>query len=130
MESGVAPGFAALDERSTEVLKRRVLAEVLVEAERTGDPILDDFRAISVRMGDGGKLMQMLGRMTSHAAALQAFRSRGEISPRLRRFLDVPADVDGAMAAPSADTSFPVDDVRPIATPNHPGSPNQRVPHP
>src|SRR3546814_19282821 len=75
-ESGVAPGFAALDERSTEVLKRRVLAEVLVEAERSGDPILDDFRAISVRMGDGGKLMQMLGRMTSHAAALQADRKR------------------------------------------------------
>src|SRR3546814_6370009 len=70
MESGVAPGFAALDERSTEVLKRRVLAEVLVEAERTGDPILDDFRAISVRMGDGGKLMQM--RSEEHTSELQS----------------------------------------------------------
>ncbi|API60742.1 double-strand break repair helicase AddA [Tardibacter chloracetimidivorans] len=118
MESGVAPGFAALDERSTEVLKRRVLAEVLVEAERTGDPILDDFRAISVRMGDGGKLMQMLGRMTNHAAALQAFRSREEITPRLRRFLDVPEDVDGAMAAACADSSFPVEIVRRIAAAN------------
>src|SRR3546814_20401443 len=112
MESGVAPGFAALDERSTEVLKRRVLAEVLVEAERTGDPILDDFRAISVRMGDGGKLMQMLGRMTSHAAALQAFRSRGELAPRLRRFLDVPGEFAGAMPAPCADSRFPVENDR------------------
>src|SRR3546814_19218754 len=102
MESGVAPGFAALDERSTEVLKRRVLAEVLVEAERTGDPILDDFRAISVRMGDGGKLMQMLGRMTNHAAALQAVRSRGEIAPRLRRSLDATVDCDRALAAACA----------------------------
>src|SRR3546814_17151554 len=99
MESGVAPGFAALDERSTEVLKRRVLAEALVEAERTGDPILDDSREISVRMGDCGKMMQMLGRMTSHAAVLQAFRSSGEIAPRPRRFLHGPEDVDGAMAA-------------------------------
>src|SRR3546814_6227166 len=69
-------------------------------------------------MGDGGKLMQMLGRMTSHAAALQAFRSRGEIAPRLRRFLDVPEDVDGAMAAACADSSFPVEIVRRIAAAN------------
>src|SRR3546814_1508315 len=37
MESGVAPGFAALDERSTEVLKRRVLAEVLRSEEHTSE---------------------------------------------------------------------------------------------
>src|SRR3546814_19173794 len=99
MESGVAPGFAALDERSTEVLKGRVLAEVLVEAERTGDPILDDFRAISVRMGRSGRLRQMTGRLTRHAAALQAFRSRGAIAPRLRRLLAVTGDGDAPLPA-------------------------------
>src|SRR3546814_20666609 len=80
-------------------------------------------------MGDGGKLMQMLGRMTSHAAALQAFRSRGEIAPRLRRFLDVPKDVYGAMAAACADSSFPVEIVRRIAAANAAGAQKKGLTH-
>ena len=114
VESGVAPGFTALDERSTEGLKRRVLAEVLVEAERTGDPILEDFRAIAVRGGDG-RLMQMLGRMTNHASAFETFRSRGEIDPRLRHMLDVPSDMDAALARRCSDAVFDVAGLRAFA---------------
>lgn len=118
MEGGVAPGFSALDERSTEVLKRKVLAEVLVEAERTGDPILVDFQTISVRQGDGGKLMQMLGRMVNHAEAFRSIRSRGEIAPRLRHLLDVPEDVEAAIVAGCADDRFNLETVRRIAAAN------------
>lgn len=117
VESGVAPGFAALDERSTEGLKRRVLADVLIEAERNGDPIVEDFRTISLKSGDG-RLMQMLGRMTDHAAAFEAFRSREEIGPRLRHLLDVPEDVEAALAERCADDRFDVALLRQIAAAN------------
>ncbi len=116
MESGIAPGFAALDERSTDVLKRKVLAEVLVEAERTSDPVLDDFRTISVRVGDGGRLMQMLGRMIGHAEAFAQVRSRQEIAPKLRHLLDVPQNVQAAIAAACADDVFDIAGLRQFAS--------------
>src|SRR3546814_18781281 len=55
MESGVAPGFAALDDRSPEGLKRRGLAAVLVAGVRHGAPILGDFRVVTRPMGAGDK---------------------------------------------------------------------------
>src|SRR3546814_20236430 len=50
--------------------------------------------------------MQMLGRMIGHAEAFRTFRSREEIAPRLKRFLEAPEDVEAAIAAACGDDAF------------------------
>ena len=118
IEGGVAPGFTALDDRSAEVVKRRVLAQTLVTAERVGDPILDDFQALAVRHGDGGRLTQMMSAMMTQGDAFAIFRSRDEIAARLRHLLDVPLDVAGALAEACDDANFDCETLRRLAAAN------------
>jgi ATP-dependent helicase/nuclease subunit A len=98
VEAGVTPGFTTLDERSTAVLRDRVLADGVVTAERDGDAgLIADLEALGVRMGEGGAT-ELIGRMMADGAMLDAFTSRESIAPRLKRFLGVPAEgVDAAL---------------------------------
>lgn len=115
LESGVTPGFEALDERSTQVMRRRIITQVLVTAERSGDPILQDFQAISVRQGDGSGLTDMIDRMTAHADAFATIRSREEIEPKLRALFDLPLDTDTAMMNACRDDVFDIVGLREFA---------------
>ncbi len=99
VEAGVTPGFTTLDERSTAALRDRVLADAVVAAERDGDAgLIADLEALGVRMGEGGAT-DLIGRLMADGAVLDAFTSRESIAPRLKRFLDVPAEgVEEALA--------------------------------
>ena len=119
VEAGVAPGFTALDDRSRAVVVNQVLAEVLVEAERNRDPVLGDFAAMSVRLGDGGvvsKIMQLVGH---GAAILDRFPIRDSIAPVVRSWLELPSgDIEAAIAEACSDDRFDLETVRRIAAAN------------
>ena len=98
VEANLPPGFRALDERDTVRLKGRALNEMIVEAQERGDhALLDDLAELAVASGEN-RVMQALGTMQGHAAALQTFGSTAAVEPAVRRWLKL-ADGDTAEAS-------------------------------
>ena len=72
-EAGLAPGFRPLDGREEQLLARATLAEMLVAAEREGDPaLIRDLQALSLRLGEGGAeaFLKACARVPAAMAAL------------------------------------------------------------
>lgn len=96
-EAGLAPGFQPLDARGEGELARRVLGELLENAERNGDqPLIRDVQALSERLGEA-EAERMLHATARAPDAMAALGSREGIEAKVRRHLDVPAE--GAAAA-------------------------------
>lgn len=98
-EAGLAPGTRVLDDRSSELLARAVLTDMVEEAERTNDvPILDGLTRFTTRK-DPGALHKWLMRA---AGAQELWKGPGSWQPpmaaRVRQLLDMPADADEAWA--------------------------------
>ncbi len=92
LEAGVAPGFAALDERSGVELRTRVLAEALSEARETGDEgFIADVADLAVRHGEQ-RLSELVGDLLRYRAGLGAIGDARGIEPMLRRRLGLPTD--------------------------------------
>lgn len=118
VEAGVSPGFVTLDERSDRVLRQRVLAEAVTDAEAEGDAqFLADLETLGVRMGEGGAL-GLIGRLMARGGQLDVFSSREAILPRLKRFLDVPADGPVEQVLAEACATFDCRDIEVIAAAN------------
>ncbi len=105
VESGVAPGFATLDDRGGMALRRRLLTEAIEAAAADGDvDFLDDLAEISISGGEQ-RMATVASRLMAHGEALAALPLAG-IEPMLRRGLGLPTDGDGAAALAAAVAAF------------------------
>ncbi|GGE77077.1 double-strand break repair helicase AddA [Sphingomonas prati] len=109
-EAGLTPGFRPIEGREEGALARRVLAEMLVAAEREGDlGLIRDVQTLSRRLGEGAAEAYLM-ECTRAPDALAELGARSGIEARLRAALDVPVgDVEEAIAAACADDQFDVD---------------------
>ncbi|WP_426168097.1 double-strand break repair helicase AddA [Sandarakinorhabdus sp. DWP1-3-1] len=97
VESGVAPGFATLDDRGGMALRRRLLAEAIEAAARDGDDaFLADLAEISIAGGEQ-RMGAVAARLMGHGEALAGLATPG-MEPMLRRGFGLPTDGDGAAA--------------------------------
>jgi ATP-dependent helicase/nuclease subunit A len=95
VEAGVAPGFATLDDRAGQGLRRDVLRHAIEAATADGDTaFLDDVAVLALNGGEAG-LMRMLGHIGRHAEALAGL-ARVSLEPMLRRGFGLPSDLDAA----------------------------------
>lgn len=98
IEAGLSPGFRPLEGREEAAMARATLAEMLVEAERTGDlGLIDDAQRLSTQLGEVGALAY-LGECARDADAMEALGPRQAIEAAVRRALDVPlGDVEASI---------------------------------
>jgi ATP-dependent helicase/nuclease subunit A len=92
VEAGIAPGFAALDERSTVTLHARVLAEQIEAASDEGDTgFIDDIGQMSIASGES-RLAQIAAILIGYGEAIAALGAPAGFGAKMRRALGVPAD--------------------------------------
>ena len=118
-EAGLTPGFRPIEGREEAALARRVLADMLVDAERGGDlALIRDVQALSRRLGEG-RAEAYLIECARAPDALAELGPRGGIEARLRRALGVPlGDVEDVIAAACADDAFDIDGLAALAEAN------------
>ena len=87
VEAGIAPGFAALDDRSAMALRGQVLAEVVEAA--TDPQFLDDVGAMSIASGET-RLAQIAATLIAHYPAIAALGAEAGFEPKLRRVFGLP----------------------------------------
>nr|WP_310524584.1 double-strand break repair helicase AddA [Polymorphobacter sp.] len=105
VESGVAPGFATLDDRGGLALRRRLLTEAIERAGAEGDEaFLADLGDISIASGEM-RLAEVAAKLTSHGEALAGLPMAG-IEPMLRRGFGLPTDGDAAATLAAHVRSF------------------------
>lgn len=115
VESGVAPGFATLDDRGGMGLRRRLLAEAIEDAAESGDQdFLDDLAEISIAGGEQ-RLATVAARLMGHGEALAALPLAG-IEPMLRRGFGLPTDGDGVAALARQVTNFDIAGIARLAS--------------
>lgn len=118
-EAGLAPGTRVLDDRSRELLAREVLADMVEEAEQSGDArIIDGLTEFTTRK-DPGALHAWLMRA---AGAQELWEGPGSwqspMDARVRQMLGIPADADAAWAEePLHPDIFPDDHVMAMVPP-------------
>ena len=104
LEAGIAPGFAALDDRSALTLRGRVLAESIEAAALAGDTgFAHDLAAISIASGEL-RLAQIAATLVRFYEAISSLGAPIGYEAQLRRKFGLPtdgssADVLGAMIA-------------------------------
>ena len=113
-EAGLTPGTRAMEDRDRELLAHEVLAQMLLDAEATGDAaVLDTLAALSLRMGADG-VQSWLMRC---ADAREAWMGKGAwvppLRPRVNRLLGLAADAsEEAITTLCADNMFDVRSLR------------------
>ncbi|WP_129586162.1 double-strand break repair helicase AddA [Sphingomonas montana] len=118
-EAGLTPGFRPIEGREEAALARRVLAEMLVAAEREGDlPLIRDVQALSRRLGEGAAEAYLI-ECARAPVALEELGPRPGIEARLRAALGVPiGDVEAVIAEACADDMFDIDALMEISEAN------------
>ena len=118
-EADIAPGFQPIEGRAEQELVRRTLADLLADAEATGDRQLTvDVQCLSRRLGEGGAV-DYLRACASRHEALAALGTRAEIEPLVQRILDLPeGSVEDYLAIHCGDDRFDCDLLRAIAHAN------------
>ena len=117
METGIAPGFAPIEDRDKLLLARQTLADMLVEAETQGDrKLAENLEELSLRMGaeDSEKFLLRC------AAAPEAMDMlKGDIRPWINSALGLRRDADeGELAALCADDMLDMAGLRAVASAN------------
>lgn len=88
VEAGIAPGFAALDDRSALALRGQVLAEV-IDAAADDAGFIADVGAMSIASGET-RLAQIAGTLIAHYPAIAALGRPAGFEPKLRRAFGLP----------------------------------------
>jgi len=108
-EANLSPGFTPLDARGEQMLARQTLAEILVQAERSGDlGFIADLQTLSLRLGEGGAEGFLL-----HCArfpdAMEELGARQAIEPQLRAAFGLGlGDIEDVIAAECGDDRFDI----------------------
>jgi ATP-dependent helicase/nuclease subunit A len=90
-EAGITPGFRPIEGRAEQELARRTLADLIAEAEATGDTgLVGDVQALSMRLGEDGAV-SYLADCARRAEAFAPLGPRDEIEPKLRELVGLPA---------------------------------------
>jgi ATP-dependent helicase/nuclease subunit A len=118
-EAEIVPGFQPIEGRAEQELVRRTLADLLADAEASGnDGLMRDVQCLSRRLGEGGAV-DYLRACASRAEALAAFGDPDTIEPRLREVLRLPeGSAETYLADHCADDRFDCDLMRAIAEAN------------
>jgi ATP-dependent helicase/nuclease subunit A len=118
-EAGLTPGFRPLEGREERKLARDVMAEMLVQAEATGDlGLIADVQALSFRLGEGGA-EAFLNVCARAPEAMAALGPREGIEARLRHAFGLPlGDIEAAITDACRDEAFDIDTLRRIADAN------------
>jgi len=118
-EAGIAPGFQPVEGRAEQELVRRTLAELLAEAEASGNEgLIGDVQCLSLRLGEG-PAVDYLTLCARRHEALAALGPAESIEPALREMLGVPeGSVEELLAQNCADDRFDCDLLRAIAEAN------------
>jgi len=118
-EAGIAPGFQPIEGRAEQELVRRTLADLMADAEASGDAMLiRDVQSLSRRLGEGGAV-EYLQACARRAAALEALGPREGIEAQVRRLMDLPEEsVEDYIAHRCGDDGFDCDLLRAVADVN------------
>jgi ATP-dependent helicase/nuclease subunit A len=117
-EAGIVPGFQPIEGRAEQELVRRTLADLMADAEKTGDDgLICDVQCLSRRLGEGGAV-EYLQACARRPEALAALGHRDSIEDQVRRLLDLPHSVENYLAAQCADDGFDCDLLRAVADAN------------
>src|SRR5689334_4839515 len=118
-EAGIAPGFKPLEGRAEQELGRTTLANLLADAEASGDDrLLRDVRTLSLRLGEGGAVDYLM-RCARSQGALAALGPAEGIEEQVRALLNLPDDsVEDYVAHHCGDDRFDCDLLRAVADAN------------
>jgi ATP-dependent helicase/nuclease subunit A len=118
-EAGVMPGFQPLEGRAEQELARATLANLLADAEETGNAALTaDVQCLSMRLGEQDAIAYL--RQCARAGeALAAFGAPEAIESKLRAAMNLPEGaIDEFLADHCADDRFDCDLLRAIVAAN------------
>ena len=90
-EAGIVPGFQPIEGRAEQELVRRTLAELLTDAESSGDPLIGDVQCLSRRLGEG-RAVEYLQACARKPEAMAALGARDAIEPAIRQLMNLPAE--------------------------------------
>lgn len=91
LEAGLVPGFVALDERDSAVLRKRALTEAIVGARAAGQQwFLDDLGELALIGGERG-LESITATLLRHGGTLERFTTPDALPAVVERVLGVPA---------------------------------------
>lgn len=113
-EAGLAPGMRAMEDRARILLAREVLAQMLLDAETSGDEAtLDTLSQLSLRMGPDGVENWLMRCADAREAWFGAGAWTPPLRPRVNRLLGLDADADAEdLPALCADDVFDVRSLR------------------
>jgi len=118
-EAGIVPGFQPIEGRAEQELVRRTLADLLADAEASGNEgLIRDVQMLSRRLGEAGAV-EYLQACARRPDALEALGEPGRIEPKMRRLLDLPEEsIDDHIARNCGDEGFDCDLLRAVADAN------------
>ena len=117
LESGLVPGFRALEDREQQELARLALEELVVDAEERGDEaLIAALHALALRLGEAGAESYLRRCARSHAV-LDGLPD--DVRSWLFAALDLPTgDIEAEIAARCSDDVFDVATLRRLARAN------------
>ncbi len=118
-EAGVTPGFQPIEGRAEQELVRRTLADLMADAEASGDDaLIGDVQCLSRRLGEAGAI-EYLQACARRPEALAALGPREGIEAQIHRLMDLPAEsVEDYIAHHCGDDRFDCDLLRAVADAN------------
>ena len=118
-EAGIAPGFRPIEGRAEQELVRLTLADLMAEAESSGDDgLIGDVQGLSRRLGEAGAV-EYLQASARRADALTGLGPRERIETSVRKLVGLPdGSVEDYLALNCADEGFDCDLLRAIANAN------------
>lgn len=118
-EAGITPGFQPIEGRAEQELVRRTLAELMTDAEATGDEaLIHDVQCLSRRLGEGGAV-EYLQACSRRPDAMAALGPPDAIEPKIRELMGLPGEsVEDYIAQHCGDDRFDCDLLRAVADAN------------
>jgi ATP-dependent helicase/nuclease subunit A len=118
-EAGITPGFQPIEGRAEQELVRRTLADLMADAEASGDDaLIRDVQCLSRRLGEFGAV-EYLQACARRNDALAALGPPDAIEPLIRSLMHLPeGSVDEYLAVQCGDDGFDCDLLRAIASAN------------
>jgi len=118
-EAGIVPGFQPIEGRAEQELVRRTLAELLADAEATGnEALIRDVQVLSRRLGEANAV-EYLQACARRPEAMDALGAPGRIEAKIRKRMDLREESpEDYIASRCGDDGFDCDLLRAVADAN------------